>query len=66
MTGAVSVTVGGDQLTRSHLDSAKKLRAGAHTVMERFGNLGPILEECFHACTTRFAGGKNSPSNHHY
>ena len=48
VSGSNKVTIGGDQLTRSHLDSAKILRAGAHTVVEKFGNLGPILEECFH------------------
>lgn len=43
-----STTLGGDQLTRCHLDSAKDLRAGAHEKLERFENLTPILEEMFH------------------
>ena len=30
------------------LDSAKSLRGGAHTPMERFEHLSPVLEESFH------------------
>ena len=48
VNGDVKVTVGGDQLTRCHLDSAKLLRAGAHTSLQRFENLFPMIEEFFH------------------
>ena len=46
--GRVAVTVGGDQLTRCHLDSAKQLRAGTHEPCERFDHLTPVVEEMFH------------------
>ena len=46
--GKVTVTVGGDQLTRVRLESAKRLRAGAHSSTERFEHLNPIVEELFH------------------
>lgn len=47
-SGKVMVTVGGDQLTRVRLDSAKNLRAGVHSSIERFEHLHPIVEELFH------------------
>ena len=47
-SGKIKVTVGGDQLTRSHLDSAKSLTAGMHTPTERLDQLDPIVEEFFH------------------
>ena len=46
--GEISITVGGDQLTRVNLDSAKSLRGGAHTPTERFEHLSPVVEELFH------------------
>lgn len=46
--GTIRVTVGGDQLTRCHLDSAKGLRAGVHSPVERFDHLSPVVEEIFH------------------
>ncbi len=40
--------LGGDQLTRVCFDSAKNLRAGAHTRDERLEHLSPVIEELFH------------------
>jgi len=47
-SGQIHVTIGGDQLTRSHLDSAKMLRGGTHTATDQLAQLGPIVEEYFH------------------
>jgi hypothetical protein len=46
--GLMKVTLGGDQLTRCHMDSAKHLRSGSHTTLQRFENLAPVVEEFFH------------------
>ena len=46
--GDVRVTLGGDQLTRVNLDSARALHAGTHTPLERFEHLSPVIEELFH------------------
>lgn len=44
----MKVPVGGDQLTRERLQWAKALRSGAHTSLERFDNLSPMIIELFH------------------
>lgn len=44
----MKVPVGGDQLTPERLQWAKALRSGAHTSLERFDNLSPMIVELFH------------------
>lgn len=44
----LKVPVGGDQLTRVHLQSAKALQDGALTSTERLDHLDPMIMEMFH------------------
>ena len=47
-TPVSSIQIVGDQLTRERFSVAKRLRAGALTVSERFDHLSPITFELFH------------------
>lgn len=44
----LKVPVGGDQLTRVRLQSAKALQDGALTSTERLDHLDPMIMEMFH------------------
>ncbi|XP_053398465.1 uncharacterized protein LOC128556828 [Mercenaria mercenaria] len=45
---SLSIPLGGDQLTRVAFDSARQLRAGAHTRTERLEQFTPVVEEMYH------------------
>lgn len=44
----LKTVVGGDQMTRVNLQSAKNLRRGCFTQAERLEHLHPIIMEMFH------------------
>lgn len=44
----LKTVVGGDQMTRVNLQSAKNLRRGCFTQAERLEHLHPIIVEMFH------------------
>lgn len=43
-----TIPLGGDQLTRVTFDSARSLRAGAHSRSDRLEQFSPVIEELFH------------------
>jgi hypothetical protein len=43
-----TIPLGGDQLTRVTFDSARSLRAGAHSRSDRLEQFAPVIEELFH------------------
>ena len=45
---SLSIPVGGDQMTCVKLQSAKGLRAGCHTAVQRLEHMHPIIVELFH------------------
>lgn len=47
-SGETKDVVGGDQMTRVNLQSAKNLRRGCFTQAERLEHLHPIIMEMFH------------------
>ena len=48
VNGKIQIGVGGDQMVRCHMDSARRLRAGTDEALVSFCHLTPILEELFH------------------